>query len=103
MSDFGELRPKWDVFSKPLPWKLRDLCGKWGRKILTARDGQGLQENSDVHTQQGEYESCMNNIKRKSFDVQHAQDQHRFKPDKVFTQTLLTQSPTPNQKATCNW
>ena len=35
--DFEELGPKWDVFIKLLPSRLRDLRGRRQRKIIRAR------------------------------------------------------------------
>lgn len=31
---FGALSPKWGVFIKPLPSKLRGLCGRGGRRVV---------------------------------------------------------------------
>lgn len=33
-TDFGALGPRWAVFIKTLPSRLRDLCGRGGGKIV---------------------------------------------------------------------
>ena len=38
--DFGALSPKWDVFIKPLPWRLRDLCKRESRKTIRVNGGE---------------------------------------------------------------
>lgn len=32
--DFGVLGPKWHIFNKPFPLRLRDACGNGGRGIV---------------------------------------------------------------------
>jgi len=46
-------KPSWYVFSKPLPPRLRDLCGRGGGKIVTARSGGGLQGNKETVSSRG--------------------------------------------------
>lgn len=35
--DFGTVIPTWDVFTKPFPSRLRDLCGRGGRMVTRSR------------------------------------------------------------------
>jgi hypothetical protein len=46
------LSPKRDVFIKSLLPRLKDLCGRGGRKIIKVRDGRRLKGNSAFQTQQ---------------------------------------------------
>lgn len=39
--DFGALSPKWDVFLKPFPSRLRDLCEEEAERLGRARGKEG--------------------------------------------------------------
>jgi hypothetical protein len=74
VEDFGALNPKWDVFMKPYPSKLRDLARRSSRKIVRPRDAGWFQGHCIFQTQQ---DGCTYELRNRL----HAQDLHRFKPE----------------------
>jgi hypothetical protein len=58
MRYFRTFDPKWNVFIKPLPSRLRDPCRRGGRKTVRVRGGGELtetasprQDGTDEHTE----------------------------------------------------
>jgi hypothetical protein len=97
--DIRALNPKWHVFIKPFPSRLSSLWTRGGRKIVRARGGGWLQENSffkkqnDWHT----YE-CTETVVGPTRPA-HIQTRQGSSTKKV----KWTWGLTPNQEAICSW
>jgi hypothetical protein len=48
--DLITLSPNWDVFSKSLPSRLKELCGRGGRKSYSQREWRTSRNQGLLHT-----------------------------------------------------
>lgn len=78
MRDFDKLSHKWDIFIKPFPAGLWELCGRGGRNILRARGDGGIKET--VFFKHSRTDAHMNSQR----PWWHTQGLHKFKPDGVI-------------------
>jgi hypothetical protein len=99
-SCWESVSPKWDVFFKHLPSRLRDQWRREGGRILRGRGGGWLQGNSDFHTQQ---DWCMCELTETMTGPTRPV---RFKSEGARHWEALRrrtgQAPIPNQEADSN-
>lgn len=65
----GALNHKWNVFIKPLPWSLQELCRREGRKTLSTRSSECVQEKSIFQTY---HDWC-------TYELRNSDSKHKFR------------------------
>lgn len=90
--DFEAISSKWNVFNKPLPSGLRDLCGRGSKNVVRARGYGWLQNTIKVmYIKTHRDWQCARGYKASSLTGLQC------------WKVIMDMAPTCNQKVICNW